>query len=157
MWPAGSRGPAQMPPRGGGHQARDRAASGESRGPARALPHPGPHAPISKKPLGGVGGRNAKSEKSEKRCSVSSDWTDAESGGPLFMLPWPRRYLPWLCLLAASSPSSSPSWWLPRHRPGLVILSFGPLCRRAVYIAFSFRLPTLGATTRRGDAPPQLH
>ena len=49
---AGSRRPAQMPPRerGGGHHARHRAGPWRlpPQRPARALPRPGPHAPISK-------------------------------------------------------------------------------------------------------------
>ena len=61
---AGSRRPAQTPPRerGGGHHARDRAGSwGQPpQRPARALPRPGLHAPISEEPLGGVGGKSAK-------------------------------------------------------------------------------------------------
>ena len=63
---ARSHGQAQMPPegRGGGHQARDRPGSQRLRlppqRPARALPRPGPHAPISEEPLGGVGERSAK-------------------------------------------------------------------------------------------------
>ena len=61
---AGSRGQAQVPPRsgGGGHHARDRAGPRRlpPQRPARALPRPGPHAPISEQPLGGVGGRSAK-------------------------------------------------------------------------------------------------
>ena len=47
---AGSRSPAQTPPRerGGGHHARGRAGSRRlpSQRPARALPHPGSHAPL---------------------------------------------------------------------------------------------------------------
>ena len=36
--------------------------------PARALPRPGPHAPISEEPLGGVGGKSAeRKEGSERR------------------------------------------------------------------------------------------
>ena len=53
-----------MPPRkrGGGHHAWDRAGSRRlsPQRPARALPRPGPHAPISEELLGGVGGRSAK-------------------------------------------------------------------------------------------------
>ena len=61
---AGSRRPAQMPPRErrGGHHAWDRAGSRRlpPQRPARALPRPGPHAPISEELLGGVSGRSAK-------------------------------------------------------------------------------------------------
>ena len=49
---------------GGGHQAWDHPGSQRLRlpppRPARALPRPGPHAPISEEPLGGVGGRSAR-------------------------------------------------------------------------------------------------
>ena len=53
-----------MPPREreGGHHAWDRAGSRRlpPQRPARALPRPGLHAPISEELLGGVGGRSAK-------------------------------------------------------------------------------------------------
>ena len=47
---------------GGGHHARDCAGSRRlpPQRPARDLPRPGPHAPISEELLGGVGGRSAK-------------------------------------------------------------------------------------------------
>ena len=47
---------------GGGHHARGCAGSRRlpPQRPARALPRPGPHAPISEELLGGVGGRSAK-------------------------------------------------------------------------------------------------
>ena len=55
--------PAQTPPRerGGGHHARGRAGSRRlpPQRPARALPRPGLHAPISEEPLGGMGGGSA--------------------------------------------------------------------------------------------------
>ena len=48
--------------REGGHHARDRARSRRlpPQRPARVLPRPGPHAPISEELLGGVGERSAK-------------------------------------------------------------------------------------------------
>ena len=68
---AGGRRPAQTPPRkrGGGHPTRGRAGSWglPPQKPARALPRPGPHAPISEEPLGGVGGKSAKRSWSFRR------------------------------------------------------------------------------------------
>ena len=56
---AGSRRPAQMPPRerGGGHHAWDRAGSRRlpPQRPARTLPRPGPHAPLPNAPPTGPG------------------------------------------------------------------------------------------------------
>ena len=83
---AGSHRPAQTPPRerGGGHHARDRAGSQRlpPQRPARALPRPGPHAPISEEPLGGVGGRSAK--RRLVRCSKGRSFaavTEADGDG----------------------------------------------------------------------------
>ena len=81
----GSRGQAQMPleGRGGGHHARLRLPPQR---PARALPRPGPHAPISEEPLGGVGGRSAqwREKDSERLCLCScgrGGWRTTERGG----------------------------------------------------------------------------
>ena len=83
---AGSPRPAQTPPqeRGGGHHARDRAGFRRllPQRPAWALPRPGPHAPISEEPLGGVGGRSAKRRlgRGSKGRSFAAV-TEADGGG----------------------------------------------------------------------------
>ena len=80
----------QTPPRGGaegrGGHARDRA--GGSRRlkqpwrPARALPRPGPHAPIFEEPLGGVGERSAKAREDALRSATGAG-QEGRDGGPL--------------------------------------------------------------------------
>ena len=82
---AGSRGQVQVPSRErrGGHHARDRAGSWRlpPQWPARALPRPGPHAPISEGPLGGVGGRSAKRKEALKVGFAAVIEADGERQG----------------------------------------------------------------------------
>ena len=63
---------------GGGHHARGCAGSRRlpPQRPARALPHPGPHAPILKKPLGGVGGRSAKRREEAPKAGLLPQWPE---------------------------------------------------------------------------------
>ena len=112
MRPAGSCGQAQTPPRGGGRGA-GRPRPGPRWGsrrlrqpwrPARALPRPGPHAPISEEPLGGVGGRSAKAREDALRSATGAG-QEGRGGGPLFMPVWRR-----LSYFGARAPAASP--WL---------------------------------------------
>ena len=77
---ARSHKPAQTPPRerGGGHHARGCAGSRRlpPQRPARALPRPGPHAPILKDPLGGVGGRSAKRREEAPKAVLLPQWPE---------------------------------------------------------------------------------
>ena len=86
---------------GGGHRARDRAGSRRlpPQRPARALPRPGPHAPISEELLGDVGGRSAKRREEALEAGFAAV-TEADgerrgarrspSYGAAFGLPWRR-------------------------------------------------------------------
>ena len=128
---------APTPPRerGGGHHVRGRAGSWglSPQRPARALPLPGLHAPISEEPLGGVGGKSASEGEVPKavlpwRVKPMGKWR--RGVGPPFM----EQFL--CCLGAGLGGLRSRSGVVRRsrcpvrigHCPELAAVSPGVLC-----------------------------
>ena len=143
MLPAGSREQAQAPARGGAEVRRGH--HWHARWPARALPRPGAHAPISDEPLGGVGGRSAKARGDALLAAAGRMLGVRERAEALLLSPAGSPFLAlpfWLLPSGFMVLTSSPSyhmvqpWRRPRRPPtilscpgdGLVVLlAFGPV------------------------------
>ena len=122
--------------------------------PARALPRPGPHGPISEEPLGGVGGRSAKAREDALRSATGAE-QEGRGRGPLFMPVWRRPFptseLRLRQLRLGSLWRRSGLGPCSRSGPG----AFGP-CSWSGLLVLAPSLG-LGASARRGDASFLLH